>query len=274
VHPYTRAAPGGWAWTDRPGGVPDADDTAGALLALARLGREEPGVREAAALGVRWLADLQNKGGGIPTFCRGWSGLPFDRSCADITAHAVRALAAWDDALDGATLARARSATRRAVAYLARAQRADGAWVPLWFGSQRAQDLANPLYGTARVLAASAELVRAGAGSAVARAEEWLLASQQADGGFGAERGVAPTIEETALALEALAGAAARGNAAALPALRRGADWLGERTGGGCSFEPAPIGLYFAKLWYSEALYPLIFTVSALQRARRFLAPT
>ena len=34
AHPYTHAAPGGWAWTDLAGGVPDADDTAGALLAL------------------------------------------------------------------------------------------------------------------------------------------------------------------------------------------------------------------------------------------------
>ena len=33
-HPYTGAAPGGWAWTPLPGGVPDADDTPGALLAL------------------------------------------------------------------------------------------------------------------------------------------------------------------------------------------------------------------------------------------------
>jgi squalene-hopene/tetraprenyl-beta-curcumene cyclase len=37
IHPYTNAAPGGWAWTDLPGGVPDADDTAGALLALRNL---------------------------------------------------------------------------------------------------------------------------------------------------------------------------------------------------------------------------------------------
>ena len=273
VHPYMYAAPGGWAWTDRPGGVPDTDDTAGALLALARPGREEPRGREAAALGVRWLVDMQNRDGGIPTFCRGWSGLPFDRSCPDLTAHALRTLAAWDDALDGPARARARSAARRAAAFLVRGQRADGAWVPLWFGSQLAPSLANPLYGTARVLAASAELVRAGAGSSVERAEEWLLASQQAHGGFGAERGVAATIEETALALGALAGAAARGNAAALPALCRAADWLSERTGGGTSFTAAPIGLFFAKLWYSEALYPLIFTVSALQRARRFLAP-
>ena len=31
--------------------------------------------------------------------------------------------------------------------------------------------------------------------------------------------------------------------------------------------EPAPIGFYFAKLWYFEALYPLIFTVAALRKA-------
>ena len=33
THPFTQAKPGGWSWTDLPGGVPDADDTPGALLA-------------------------------------------------------------------------------------------------------------------------------------------------------------------------------------------------------------------------------------------------
>ncbi|MGH9173755.1 MAG: prenyltransferase/squalene oxidase repeat-containing protein, partial [Vicinamibacterales bacterium] len=36
-HPYTNSAPGGWAWTDLPGGVPDGDDTPGAILALLEL---------------------------------------------------------------------------------------------------------------------------------------------------------------------------------------------------------------------------------------------
>jgi hypothetical protein len=40
---------------------------------------------------VRWLLDLQNGDGGIPTFCRGWGALPFDRSAPDLTAHALRA---------------------------------------------------------------------------------------------------------------------------------------------------------------------------------------
>src|SRR6185295_14939194 len=94
-HPYTHAAPGGWAWTDLPGGVPDADDTAGALLALRELGPIDDATREAAMAGVQWLLDLQNRDGGIPTFCRGWGALPFDQSSADITAHAIRAWLAW-----------------------------------------------------------------------------------------------------------------------------------------------------------------------------------
>src|SRR6185312_8664340 len=87
-HPYTGADPGGWAWTDLPGGVPDCDDTPGALLAVSHL-RPNP---ETIALAFRWLAGLQNRDHGMPTFCRGWGKLPFDRSGSDLTAHAIRAL--------------------------------------------------------------------------------------------------------------------------------------------------------------------------------------
>ena len=34
---------------------------------------------------------------------------------------------------------------------------------------------------------------------------------------------------------------------------------------------PAPIGFYFAKLWYWEKLYPLVWTVAALGQAARAL---
>ena len=40
----------------------------------------------------------------------------------------------------------------------------------------------------------------------------------------------------------------------------------------GLLFKPTPIGFYFAKLWYFEKLYPIIFTVSALGRMRRKIA--
>src|SRR5579884_2063240 len=41
-HPYTGASPGGWAWTDLAGGVPDCDDTPGAILALCHMTNWEP----------------------------------------------------------------------------------------------------------------------------------------------------------------------------------------------------------------------------------------
>src|SRR5262245_33883970 len=145
-HPYTNTPPGGWAWTDLPGGVPDADDTAGALLALRKLGPIEDRTLGAAIAGLTWLLDLQNRDGGIPTFCRGWGTLPFDRSSADLTAHALRAWVAWFK--EPATIQhRIGTAIACAVKFLSRAQRADGAWTPLWFGNQFAPGDENPTYG-------------------------------------------------------------------------------------------------------------------------------
>lgn len=265
VHPYTGAAPGGWAWTDLPGGVPDADDTPGALLALKHLGPEDPEVIRAARAGVRWLLELQNTDGGIPTFCRGWGKLPFDQSCPDLTAHAIRAWHAWRDQ-DPATdlfLNSTDQAIGRAFEYLVRVQQADGTWIPLWFGNQRAPEQINPTYGTSRVLLC-APLGSGDAWSrAVAQARGWLLRAQHDDGGFGGAAGIEPTIEETALAVEGLAAAGG-----AKEAVARGCRWLAERTAGGTTFPPSPIGLYFAKLWYWDRLYPLLFTVGALTRAR------
>ena len=101
-HPFTGAVPGGWGWTDLSGAVPDADDTAAALLALRHWSRspscgaaDRGGSGGGGRLAVTWLLDLQNRDGGWPTFCRGWGKLPFDRSGADLTAHALRALHGW-----------------------------------------------------------------------------------------------------------------------------------------------------------------------------------
>ena len=46
--------------------------------------------------------------------------------------------------------------------------------------------------------------------------------------------------------------------------VERGVTWLMVNTARGTQFRAAPIGLYFASLWYAEELYPLIFTVGAL----------
>src|SRR5262249_18921532 len=93
-HPYTGAKPGGWGWTHLPGSVPDADDTAGVMLARRSLIPDYQG-DEYCYSGLVWLLRLQNRDGGWPTFCRGWGLLPFDRSGADLTAHALRAFTSW-----------------------------------------------------------------------------------------------------------------------------------------------------------------------------------
>jgi squalene-hopene/tetraprenyl-beta-curcumene cyclase len=51
------------------------------------------------------------------------------------------------------------------------------------------------------------------------------------------------------------------------PAIDRGVQWLIMGVESGRFREASPIGFYFAKLWYYEKLYPLIFTVSALRHA-------
>lgn len=259
VHPYTGAPPGGWAWTELPGAVPDADDTSGALLALDTLGAHE--AVGAASSGITWLLDLQNRDGGIPTFCRGWGKLPFDRSSQDITAHALQAWAVWKPRVNPALQARIDSANKSAIAYLEQSQRADGAWVPLWFGNQHAANDENPVYGTARVLLALARILPAGS-AAVQRGAEWLRRAQNADGGWGGDTGITSSIEETSLAVAALAGLHPE-------SATRGAQWLVEATQYGTHTPPSPIGFYFARLWYFERLYPLMFATDALRRVLR-----
>ncbi len=294
-HPFTGAAPGAWAWTPLPGGVPDADDSPGALLALARMQQAEPylchlpqtGVMHV-TVGCTWLLNLQNQDGGWPTFCRGWTNLPFDRSGADLTAHVLRAFAAWRPCLQIPNEFLAESgreryadsrpfwewakahrpsidtAIERGLTYLSRTQRPDGSWLPLWFGNQHAPDDINPTYGTARVLAAYRDLDRMNTDEA-RRGVAFLLRIQNADGGWGGAADTPSSIEETALAVEVLLGA----GAAAGDAVNKGLLWLVQQVEAGGLSHPTPIGFYFAKLWYFEKLYPIIFTVAALGRARK-----
>lgn len=281
VHPYTMAPPGGWAWTHLPGGVPDADDTAGALLALRLLGDLSPEVIESALAGVNWLLELQNRDGGIPTFCRGWGALPFDRSSNDITAHAVRAWLAWLHVLPPDQQHRVQTAVGRAVQFLMNHQRDDGAWEPLWFGNQYTRGEVNPTYGTARVVCALPELAQRSYFELVEplnSAVLWLVKTQNTDGSWGGGQGGPPSVEETAVAVEALAEALAQPQSLlvetreqAKNACAWGANWLVHQVESGGWQTPAPIGFYFAKLWYYEKLYPMIFTAGALRKVARLL---
>ena len=80
------------------------------------------------------------------------------------------------------------------------------------------------------------------------------------------------SVEETALAVEALLAACPKIPLNPPAAVARGLAWLIDRVEAGQHRQPAPIGFYFAKLWYYERLYPLTFTVAALGRACRQFA--
>lgn len=286
IHPYTGARPGGWGWTNLPGSVPDADDTPGAMIALEQLmthpetdyedkARNYKTYRNASAahvLGFVWLQGLQNTDGGWPTFCRGWGHLPFDRSGCDLTAHVLRAVASvmpaeyrsLDQVPGEDMVRRTYFAMKKAFDYLARNQRPDGSWVSLWFGNQHHPDEENPTYGTARVLAAYRDLDMMNSEPA-RRGLAWLVQNQNEDGGWGAGRGTPSSMEEAAVAVEILVDAGPETG----PTLNKGLAWLVEQVEAGRLHDPAPIGFYFAKLWYFEKLYPMIFAVAALGRARR-----
>ena len=257
IHPYTGAEPGGWAWTDCAGGVPDADDTSGALLALYHL--QQNGVditmSEAVGAGLRWLQRLQNKDGGMPTFCKGWGRLPFDQSCPDISAHALLAFTVWREHFP-----LYEKTSNRLIHYLRQTQQADGSWLPLWFGHQEAPAGLNPVVGTARVVDALQQATQKGATAPglapmLSGGLNWLLAQQRADGSWGA--GMRGSSEETALAVIALG----QVELSSREAVQRGCAWLVQQ---GLNPVPAPIGLYFSLLWYHEKMYPLSWTLEAL----------
>ena len=326
-HPFTGAEPGGWGWSDLSGAVPDSDDTPAAILALRHMRRyvgkqDQDRIDAAVAGGVQWLLKLQNRDGGWPTFCRGWGKLPFDRSSTDLTAHAIRALnvgrgipGARTDHGKATDRDRKRSVSvRRGNTFLRRTQRADGAWLPLWFGNQDVSDESNPIYGTARVLANGAL-----DDESQKRACRFLIANQNPDGGWGGGASLGPvmqrhsipypdnlvsSVEETALAVDALSTvlliqrdlqvssgvetparvdetvfsreshdyATAGGKEAYLAAILGGVDFLVQSVRDGRHRVSWPIGFYFAKLWYYERLYPLVFTVMALGKYLRATA--
>ena len=267
VHPFTNAAPGGWAWTNLPGGVPDADDTAGTLIALHELcetDAERHAVAARAQAGVRWLLGLQNRDGGMPTFCRGWGTLPFDRSSPELAAHALWAWGLWRDAVP-------QKAIEAAVRYLkcVRLKHA-AAWEPLWFGNEHTPNEANPVYGTAQVLSG---LFGAGFSARepwIREAMDWLVGEQHSSGGWGGAKHGVPSLEETGVALKALAQSSST-DPAVSEAVRHGVQWLLDATADGTKFGTAPIGLYFARLWYHEKLYPVIWTLGALKAAKEWV---
>lgn len=264
---------------------------------------DQGSLKRRAARGIVWLLDLQNSDGGWPTFCRGWGKLPFDRSGVDLTAHAIRAFEVWFPEMEADLRIRMDKALLRGWRYIRRQQEDRGGWQPLWFGNQDLPDDENPVYGTAKTLLGLLALRRhfttrkmphpARIVSLVEELEdclesgiEFLGGLQNPDHGWGGgpsvrafweAKGQNPplfesSVEESALAIEALASWLTTTPRATESAL---ADDIRRKTGAGVDFlcqrilrdehrNSWPIGFYFAKLWYHEELYPLVFCVAAL----------
>jgi squalene-hopene/tetraprenyl-beta-curcumene cyclase len=306
----TDVPPGGWSWSDSPGALPNSLATASALLALAHWRRrfaqlDLKRIDQAADRGITWIIGLQNDDGGWPTFYRDGSSFQFETSASDTTCYVLRALWTWDGLRQTAaprpesTRAPAgagkliATAIQRGVGYLERQQRDDGSFIPLWFGNEHHAMGINPVYGTAQVLMACAELGRLDT-EMVSRAAGWLVSAQHAGGGWGPPR--APldysntekdgfrawraneslakfsTVEETGLAVAALLPMATTNHAVGR-AVSSGLAWLATAVEQDAHRQGAVVGFYPGRLWYHERLYPLVFAAGALSQAVRHLEP-
>lgn len=269
VHPFNGTSSGGWGWTNYSGSVPDCDDTPGVILALLRLNAPED-VRNEVIAGAEWLLKLRNSDGGFPTFSKGWGKLPFDQSCADLTGHCFLALstvASTYDDLSPKFQQKVNNALHKAFVYLQKHQKKDGSWLPLWFGNQYHETHHNPVYGTARVLNYLKDALpffedqklQGDLKAMIAKAEQYLQNAQNTDGSWGGDKGIAGTIEETALSVAALV------RTQHVEACEEGLNWL-DKTFKSKGLVSSPIGLYFASLWYDEKMYPLTAYLEVLSK--------
>jgi squalene-hopene/tetraprenyl-beta-curcumene cyclase len=196
---------------------------------------------------------------------------------------------------------------QRGVAWLVANQNADGGWGSGVWGMRNAEFRIQIAEMAERTAGDGVETEEAVTGSAVEGHS--VLGTQYSVLSTEYSEATPPgplisSIEETALAVEALLAACPLnpeprklnphsnpGNAtegvpytnsptsdlrpptsAPAAAVSRGLAWLIDRVEAGQHRQPAPIGFYFAKLWYYEKLYPLTFTVAALGRARQQFA--
>ena len=255
-------------WTNLPGSVPDADDTAGALVALHKLSNGE--LSSEVEKGIEWLIDLQNADGGIPTFCKGWGKLPFDRSSPDITAHSLLAFQLWRDILPHALKKKCDKSANRMLKWMKNEQSSDGCWYPLWFGDQDAKDERSPVYGTALSVEYLSEIEHPIAKEMVAKGVSFLLTTQNKDGGWGGNKDVASKVTLTARTLSALSCIKNMDKAI----LNKAFDYLYKKKENHELLKPEPIGLYFSRLWYSEEMYNITFVLTALNNYKKTITQT
>jgi squalene-hopene/tetraprenyl-beta-curcumene cyclase len=193
---------GGWSFQCGNTSMPDTDDTGVVVAALATLSgdRAQRSVFRAIDDGVAWLRDMQNADGGFPTFVWGLpSKKPGPMFLNDLPAtfDDVQAVGSFlrappaeygDPSLEGVTgrvlwglgcagITRDEPIVCDAVSFLIHQQCESGAWWGRWKVSYLAE--------TATILLGLGAVGEDMAASYVARASQWILGCQNADGGFG-----------------------------------------------------------------------------------------
>ncbi len=267
--------PGGWAFEFANDWYPDVDDSAVILMVLQALPlAATPAGKRAIAYGLNWTLGMQSRSGGYGAFdtdnAAGFlNRIPFADQEAMIDPPtedlAGRLLSLMGAVGYGPDFGRA----RRAVDFLRRTQRTDGSWWGRWG--------VNFIYGTWCALAGLRAIGEDMRATWIRRAVEWLVARQNADGGWGetvasydderlAGKGDS-TPSQTAWALLGLLAADGPRSAA----VERGIDWLVCQQGpDGTWQERAFTGTGFPRHFYLRYhLYRHYFPLMALGQYAR-----
>ena len=177
--------PGGWPFERANNNYPDVDDTAVALIVLARLHDQYPDqarIDKAIKLARDWVVAMQSTNGGWAAFDKDndnelLTKLPFcdfgetlDPPSADVTGHVLEAFGLLGLDLSEATV-------RRGLSFLKDEQERDGSWFGRWG--------VNYIYGTAAVLPALHALGEDMHEGWIRDAADWVVEHQNEDGGWG-----------------------------------------------------------------------------------------
>ena len=181
-----RLEPSGWPFEFDNVNYPDIDDSAIIVADLAStIMKDEAGERarsSAIRRAVNWLSGMQCPNGGWAAFdwkndSRQLANIPFadfgellDPPSVDVTAHVLEMYGRMGYTAD-------HRAIRRGLSFIWEQQEHDGPWFGRWG--------VNYIYGTAAVLPALESLGVDMSQPRVRRAVDWLLAHQNADGGWG-----------------------------------------------------------------------------------------
>jgi squalene-hopene/tetraprenyl-beta-curcumene cyclase len=247
--------PSGWVFEFENKWNPDVDDTAMVLLALRKVGTDNPARRDdSLRRGLKWMLTFQCKDGGWAAFDKDCTKgilekVPFadhnamlDPECADITARILVLLGYENFPIDHHQI-------QRALAFIREHQEEDGSWYGRWG--------VNYIYGTWQVLRGLWALKIDMQQPWLLKARDWLESVQHADGGWGERcntyddpvfKGQGPsTASQTAWAVMGLCAF----NDPSRPCLIRGIEYLiRAQNANGSWSELETTGTGFPKVYY------------------------